>query len=211
MVLAAEALAEKSETAALTIDGAAHSGAYYRTWKASALEGKAATITNAGQSPTRIVVTVAGNPFTPEPAAQHGYQVERTYYTLAGKKIDASAAIKQNDRFIVALTVTETEAAYARLLLNDPLPAGLEIDNPDLFEGGSIEELSRNRSSRTLPNIATIVSPPPLIAMAKTRRPSRWPMSSVPSRPAIMSCRRQRSKTCIGRNASAAAPMVLST
>jgi alpha-2-macroglobulin len=142
MVLAAEALAEKSETAALTIDGAAHSGAYYRTWKASALEGKAATITNAGQSPTRIVVTVAGNPFTPEPAAQHGYQVERTYYTLAGKKIDASAAIKQNDRFIVALTVTETEAAYARLLLNDPLPAGLEIDNPDLFEGGSIEELS---------------------------------------------------------------------
>jgi uncharacterized protein YfaS (alpha-2-macroglobulin family) len=40
------------------------------------------------------------------------------------------------------LKITESEAAYARLLLVDPLPAGLEIDNPDLFEGGSIEALS---------------------------------------------------------------------
>ena len=53
-----------------------------------------------------------------------------------------SATIKQNDRLVVTLKVTETEAAYARLLLVDPLPAGLEIDNPDLFEGGSIEALS---------------------------------------------------------------------
>ncbi len=42
----------------------------------------------------------------------------------------------------MTLKVTEMEAAYARLLLVDPLPAGLEIDNPDLFEGGSIEALS---------------------------------------------------------------------
>jgi alpha-2-macroglobulin len=51
-------------------------------------------------------------------------------------------AIKQNDRFVVALTVTEYEAAFARLLLVDRLPSGLEIDNPDLFEGGSTEALS---------------------------------------------------------------------
>jgi alpha-2-macroglobulin len=141
MVLAAEALAEKSQAEALTIDGTPHTGAFYRTWVAQALEGKASTITNAGQSPARIVVTAAGNPYTPGPATQQGYQVERTYYTLSGKKIDPQTPIKQNDRFVVALTVTETEAAYARLLLNDPLPAGLEIDNPDLFEGGSVEDL----------------------------------------------------------------------
>jgi alpha-2-macroglobulin len=141
MVLAAEALAKRSDTLALGIDGIAHNGAYYRTWKATSLEGKPTTITNNGQNPMRIVLTVAGNPFTPEPAAQHGYRVDRAYYTLAGKKIDQATPIKQNDRFVVALTVTETEAAYARLLLNDPLPAGLEIDNPNLFEGGSIEGL----------------------------------------------------------------------
>jgi len=40
------------------------------------------------------------------------------------------------------LKVTETEAAFARLILSDPLPAGLEIDNPALFDGGSIEALN---------------------------------------------------------------------
>ena len=40
------------------------------------------------------------------------------------------------------MTITENEAAFARLLLVDRLPAGLEIDNPDLFEGGSTEALS---------------------------------------------------------------------
>ncbi|HMF06086.1 MAG TPA: hypothetical protein VKE72_03620, partial [Methylocella sp.] len=42
---------------------------------------------------------------------------------------------------VIALSVTETEAAFAHLLLVDPLPAGLEIDNPDLFEGGATEAL----------------------------------------------------------------------
>ena len=40
------------------------------------------------------------------------------------------------------MTITEYEAAFARLLLVDRLPSGLEIDNPDLFEGGSTEALA---------------------------------------------------------------------
>ena len=46
-----------------------------------------------------------------------------------------------SQRLIVVLKVTESEAKYARLLLVDKLPAGLEIDNPKLVEGGSIEGL----------------------------------------------------------------------
>ena len=34
------------------------------------------------------VVTVSGNPLTPEPAAERGYQIERAYYTLDGKPVD---------------------------------------------------------------------------------------------------------------------------
>jgi uncharacterized protein YfaS (alpha-2-macroglobulin family) len=141
MVLAAEALAKEADSMSLSIDGVAHKGSFYQTWSSEALEGKSITIANSAQAPVRIVLTTSGNPTTPEPAAQQGYQVERTFYSLAGKKIDP-AAIKQNDRFVVTLKVTEMEAAYARLLLVDPLPAGLEIDNPDLFEGGSVEALA---------------------------------------------------------------------
>ncbi len=141
MVLAAEALAKEADSMVLSIDGAPHKGSFYHTWKGEALDSKSVTIGNSGQAPVRLVLTTSGNPSSPEPAASQGYQVERAYYSLAGKKIDP-AAIKQNDRFVVTLKVTEMEAAYARLLLVDPLPAGLEIDNPDLFEGGSIEALS---------------------------------------------------------------------
>ncbi len=102
---------------------------------------KTITIANNGQAPVSAVVTVSGHPLTPEPAAERGYRIERAYYTLDGKPVDL-AAIKQNDRFVVALTVTEYEAAFGRLLLIDRLPAGLEIDNPELFEGGSTEALS---------------------------------------------------------------------
>ena len=40
---------------------------------------------------------------------------------------------------MVALKVTEAQARYARLLVVDRLPAGLEIDNPALVDGGSVE------------------------------------------------------------------------
>jgi len=141
MVLAAEALANEAATTALTLDGIPHQGSFYRTWRAAALGKKSVAIGNSGQAPARITVTTSGNPLAPEPASSQGYQIERAYLTLAGKKIDP-AAIKQNDRFVVALKITENEAAFARLLLVDRLPAGLEIDNPDLFEGGSVEALS---------------------------------------------------------------------
>ena len=141
MVLAAEALADKSKTIALSIDGEPRQGAFFKSWRAAALANKTATIANSGQAPVSVVLTTSGNPLAPEPAAEQGYRIERTYYTLDGKPI-APTAIKQNDRFVVALTVTENEAAFARLLLVDRLPAGLEIDNPDLFEGGSTEALS---------------------------------------------------------------------
>jgi alpha-2-macroglobulin len=142
MILAAEALADKAESIALSIDGAPHEGTFFGNWSAAALDKKTITIANSGQAPLSVVLTTSGNPQVPEPAAQQGYRIERAYYSLAGTAMPSSAPIKQNDRFVVALTVTESEAAFGRLLLVDHLPAGLEIDNPDLFEGGSIEALA---------------------------------------------------------------------
>ncbi len=140
LTLAAEALAGSTETVSVSIDGAPQKGALYRTFTAKALDAAKVTIENSGRAPVKIVLGTSGNPLQPEPSAERGYEVERAYYSLAGEPI-APTAIKQNDRVVVALTITESEAAAARLLLVDRLPAGLEIDNPALYEGGSTEGL----------------------------------------------------------------------
>ena len=98
------------------------------------------TIVNRGQAPARVSITVSGRPTLPEPAEEHGYRIERSFFRLDGTPVEANA-IRQNDRLVVALKITELEAAPARLILVDRLPAGLEIDNPDLFDGGSAENL----------------------------------------------------------------------
>jgi uncharacterized protein YfaS (alpha-2-macroglobulin family) len=141
MVLAAEALTKEAQATALSVDGKAEPGAFYRAWKGAALDQHNVVITNQGQAPVRLALTTTGHPTAQEPAASRGYTVERTYYKFDGSRADP-ANIKQNDRLVVGLKITESEAAYARLILVDHLPAGLEIDNPDLFDGGSTDTLS---------------------------------------------------------------------
>ena len=141
MVLAAQALARQGNSLKLDVDGIAKTGAFYKTFVSATLDARPATITNKGDTAARIVLTTSGNPSVREPAAVAGYAVERDFYKLDGSKLDV-AKVKQTDRFIVALKITEQEAAYARLLLVDHLPAGLEIDNPNLLDGGSTDALT---------------------------------------------------------------------
>ena len=141
MVLAAQALAKETENVTLTIDGADHKGALYRSWRGLALEGKPVTIANNGTTAAQMVVSVTGNPLQPEPAVAQGYSVERSYYKMDGTQVNPAQGLRQNDRLVVVLKVTEQQARYARLLLVDRLPAGLEIDNPNLVDSGSIKGL----------------------------------------------------------------------
>ena len=108
---------QRSESIALGVDGARIAAPITAPGKLRRSTAKRSSITNQGSAAGRDRRDDSGNPFTPEPAARQGYQLERAYYSLAGKKIDP-AAIKQNDRFIVALKVTERTRAYARLLLD---------------------------------------------------------------------------------------------
>ncbi|MGE3246286.1 MAG: alpha-2-macroglobulin [Beijerinckiaceae bacterium] len=140
MVLAASSLASKGNEMALTVDNERKTGSFYKTWRYASLDGKPATLTNNGNSPIQVVLTTSGFPVVKEPAASNGYAIERSFYTLDGKPADLKA-VKQNDRLVTVLKVTETEAAYGRLLLVDLLPAGLEIDNPKLVDSGSIGSL----------------------------------------------------------------------
>lgn len=140
MVLAAQAMAKDAEGMTLTVDGAARKGAFYRTVSADALEAKPLTIANPGSASAQAVITVAGIPTTPEPALNQGFGLERVIYTMKGERADP-ARLRQNERYVVALTVTENRSQYGRLLLVDPVPAGLEIENASLTEGASVSGL----------------------------------------------------------------------
>jgi uncharacterized protein YfaS (alpha-2-macroglobulin family) len=83
----------------------------------------------------QVVVSVSGAPATPEPAADRGFALERSFHTLDGAKADPAKA-KQNQRFVVVLKVTEPKPEFARVALTDYLPAGFEIDNPRLVSSG---------------------------------------------------------------------------
>ena len=139
--IAAEALAEHQALSQFSVDGQSVNGAIYRKWSGYALGQKLIAVANAGKATAQLVVTTSGVPLTPEPAASEGYALERSFYKLDGTKIDLKS-LKQNERVVVVLKITESEAQYAKLLVVDRLPAGLEIDNPTLFDSGSIDAFS---------------------------------------------------------------------
>jgi len=134
LVLAARSLAKQLATISLDIDGQKRQGAYYRSFGPAALD-RSFAIANAGEGTVQTVVSVSGAPVKPEPAAEHGFKIERKFYTLAGEPADPGKA-KQNDRFVVVLTMTEMQPQFGRIIVADYLPAGFEIDNPHLVSSG---------------------------------------------------------------------------
>ena len=54
---------------------------------------------------------------------------------------DNTLRVKQNERFVVVIDVTEKKSAIGEVLLVDPLPAGFEIDNPKLVSGTDLTAL----------------------------------------------------------------------
>ena len=138
LVLASRALSK--ETMALEIDGAPIKAALYRSYEAADVIGKPIKITNTGEAPVQAVVSVSGSPITPEPAASNGFKIERNYFTLDGKPADVSK-VKQNDRFAVVLKITEPKPEFGHIMVSDYLPAGFEIDNPNLVSSGDSGKL----------------------------------------------------------------------
>jgi alpha-2-macroglobulin len=89
---------------------------------------------------TTITVTTYGVPSEPEPAGGNGYAITRTYYTMAGEEVSLEG-VTAGTRLVTVLEVTPFAYGEARLMVSDPLPAGFEIDNPNLMSAGSTSEL----------------------------------------------------------------------
>jgi uncharacterized protein YfaS (alpha-2-macroglobulin family) len=140
LVLAARALARQTSAISLVVDGSKRQGTLYRSLRAGELD-EPLRITNSGSGRVQAAVSVSGAPVTPEPAAERGFRIERNYYTLAGEPADPSQA-RQNQRFVVVLRMTEPEPQFGRVIVADYLPAGFEIDNPNLVSSGDAGRLA---------------------------------------------------------------------
>jgi uncharacterized protein YfaS (alpha-2-macroglobulin family) len=133
LVLAARALGKQDVKVNVDNGGVegVQQGPLYRNISEEDLGINPLTVTNRGIAPLEAVVSVSGAPTTPEPAADHGLKLERSFHKLSGEEIDIKTAM-QNERIVVLLTVTEAKPQFARVSLIDYVPAGFEIDNPRL-------------------------------------------------------------------------------
>lgn len=136
-LLAANALIDRPGAEGITIDGKPADGPLVRVLDAGSVTP---VVVKNGGPDTTVTVTTYGVPSEPEPAGGNGYAITRSYYTMAGEAVSLDR-VTAGTRLVVVLEVTPFAYGEARLMVNDPLPAGFEIDNPNLMSAGSTSEL----------------------------------------------------------------------
>jgi alpha-2-macroglobulin len=145
MLLAAKAIADQVKDTTLTVNGQPHKGTFSRALTPAEVNAGTLMIANLGDSDTSAVISITGAALTPEPAASKGFRLDRSFYSLDGKKLDLKT-VKQSDRMVVVLKLESLDAG-GRVMLVDRLPAGLEIENPRLVDGGDIKTLEWMKGS----------------------------------------------------------------
>uniref|UniRef100_UPI0035665688 alpha-2-macroglobulin family protein n=1 Tax=Shimia sp. TaxID=1954381 RepID=UPI0035665688 len=139
-LMAAHALIEDSGALGLSVNGAPVEGALIRAL-ADDPTSAPILVRNEANTPTALTLTSIGVPTYPVDKGGYGYAIERSYFTTDGAPVDMGS-IKVGDRFVAVLTVSPSAGGGARLMVNDPLPAGFEIDNPNLLQSGDISALN---------------------------------------------------------------------
>jgi alpha-2-macroglobulin len=98
-------------------------------------------VQNKGHEAVPASVLVTGEGMEPEPSAESGFKIERKTYAPDGREIPFDK-LKQNDRVIVVLKVTEIEPRLGQIIIEDRLPAGFDIENPALLKGTSLKSFA---------------------------------------------------------------------
>jgi alpha-2-macroglobulin len=138
MLLAARALSADNDTVSLEVNGETHTGAFARRVEGSELEAAPVTVANRGAEPVVATITAVASPAQPLPAGGNGFAITRRYYGLDGTEVSVAQA-RQNERYVVVLTVSEQNAWPSRVLVTDLLPAGFEIDNPQIVGSAELQ------------------------------------------------------------------------
>jgi alpha-2-macroglobulin len=138
-LLAAQALIATPEQSGLRVDGAVVNGPFVRVLADDA-SGRGTEITSASGGDTEITLTTLGVPDVAPDAGGNGYAIQRQYFSMEGVALDGQS-FRVGERFVTVLTVTPFAKSEARLMIDDPLAAGIEIDNPSLLRSGDIGAL----------------------------------------------------------------------
>ncbi|WP_294224071.1 alpha-2-macroglobulin family protein [uncultured Shimia sp.] len=138
-LMAAHALIEDEASNTLSLDGVALKGPLLERLSDSDTSSDI-VLKNEGDSAQSVTVTTVGVPTYPIQSGGYGYQITRQYFTMEGAEV-TGAEVMSGDRFVTVLTVTPSSKVGARLMINDPLPAGFEIDNPNLLASGDVRAL----------------------------------------------------------------------
>lgn len=137
MLLAARALQNGDDSLKLNVNGATHTGTLMSQMAGDVLLDHPLTVRNDSGDALSAAITTVAAPATPLPAGGDGFEISRTYYTMAGEEANVSAA-QQNERYVVVLNVTETNDWPSRIVVTDLLPAGFEIDNPSIVNSANL-------------------------------------------------------------------------
>ncbi|MFS4581428.1 alpha-2-macroglobulin family protein [Phaeobacter sp. C3_T13_0] len=138
-LMAAHALVENAEDPGILINGQPADGPLVELLEGGQQRDPLA-LTAASGKEVDITLTTLGVPLIAAPAGGTGYSIERSYYSMEGKPLMADQ-FAVGDRFVTVLRVEPFEPTGARLMINDPLPAGIEIDNPNLLRSGDLSGL----------------------------------------------------------------------
>lgn len=102
-------------------------------------------VENVGSGPVYYQVTTQGIPAKPLEASDQGIKLEKRLYTLDGKEVTDTAGVvttTPNNLYVVLLHGQMASEDPAQLLAVDLLPAGFEIENENLNQGRTMEDLT---------------------------------------------------------------------
>ena len=139
-LMAANALIEDTAPDAFLVNGLPADGPLVQVLDAQTGNDRTVDIQNNSGASATTVLTTYGIPSAPEPASGNGYFIKRSYFTLKGAPVSLDK-VRQNQKLVVQLKITPQRYSEARLIVNDPLPAGFEIDNPNLLKSGDVSAL----------------------------------------------------------------------
>ena len=137
VVLAAHALDSATGTSGIEVNGLPVEGAVVH--RLSDRDPRVVEVHNTGAEPADLTLTSYGVPEVAPQAGGYGYALTRRYFTMDGQPV--SGQVAAGTRLVTVLDVRPFEDIGARLMIDDPLPGGFEIDNPSLLASGQISAL----------------------------------------------------------------------
>lgn len=140
LLLAAQALATRPPALTLTVDGQAVTG--NGPLLRALADGASLSVTNRGDRPLGTLTTIAGILSTPDKAeAAGGLTLSRQFKDGKGRPANLRN-IRAGDLLVVVLEGKAEQPLTGPLLLIDPLPAGLVVENVRLAGSAQLGDLS---------------------------------------------------------------------